>query len=294
MFLIFSRLSLLLQRNKNFYIMNYSLKFTNFIISILVFSMCSCKDNYGKNTNNLENKETNEKKTASIDSNAVLDFLPTSTTNAIVVHDNYTLSYNEKYEQAEWVGYELKKNNSSNQNFERPFFIEDNKVKTGSASWKNYKKSGYDKGHLCAAGDMKFSKEAFNETFLTSNISPQKHDFNEGIWNTLEQKVRYWSSKYDGIYVVTGGVLTDGLETIGNEKVAVPKFFYKVLLDNSRGEYKMIAFLVPAVDSDKPLYEFVVAVDEIEKLTGIDFYPKLDDSIENKLEKSSDYKDWSF
>jgi endonuclease G len=224
----------------------------------------------------------------------LLDFLPTSTTNVIVTHKNYTLSYNESYEQAEWVAYELKANNTRNQNFKRPFFIEDTKVESGSASWKNYKNSGYDKGHLCPAGDMKFSKEAFDDTFLTSNISPQKHDFNEGIWNTLEQKMRYWSTKYDGIYVVTGGILSDGLKTIGNENVAVPKYFYKVLLDDSRGEYKMIAFLVPAVDSDKPLYEFVVSVDEIEKLTGIDFYPKLEDGIENKLEKSSDYKDWSF
>ncbi len=85
-----------------------------------------------------------------------------------------------------------------------------------------------------------------------------------------------------------------GLKTIGQEDVAVPEYFYKVLLDDSRGEYKMIGFLVPAVDSNKPLYSFVVPVDEIEKMTGIDFFPKLDDIIENKLEKSSDYKDWSF
>ena len=274
--------------------MCYTLKFTNFIITMLLISCCSCSNNNGKNTNKFENKEIKTVNTKSNNNDKDFNFLPTSTTNAIVVHDNYTLSYNEKYEQAEWVAYELKKNTNRNQNFQRPFFIEDNEVKTGSASWKNYKKSGYDKGHLCPAGDRKFSKEAFYETFLTSNISPQKHDFNEGIWNTLEQKVRYWSTKYDGIYVVTGGVLTDDLETIGNEDVAVPKFFYKILLDTSRGEYKMIAFLVPAVDSDKPLYKFVVAVDEIEKLTGIDFYPTLDDNIESKLEKSSDYKDWSF
>ncbi|WP_395061542.1 DNA/RNA non-specific endonuclease [Flavobacterium sp.] len=226
--------------------------------------------------------------------NEKFDFLPTSTSQQIIVHDNYTLSYVEDKEQAEWVAYELKKNSSHNQNFERPFFIEDVKVGSGSANWKNYKNSGYDKGHLCAAGDMKFSKKAFEETFLTSNIAPQKHDFNEGIWNTLEQKVRYWSSKYDGIYVVTGGVLSGNLKTIGKEKVAVPDYFYKVLLDDSRGEYKMIGFLVPAIDSNKPLYEFVVPVDQIEKMTGIDFYPKLNDAIENKLEKANDYKGWSF
>jgi endonuclease G len=259
----------------------------------LIFStiVLSCKMENEANTN--ENLIDNENANSKIEQNATFDFLPTSTSNQIVVHDYYTLSYKEEFEQAEWVAYELKKSNS-NHNFNRPLFIEDNKVKTGSADWRNYKRSGYDKGHLCPAGDMKFSKNAYDETFLTSNISPQKHDFNDGIWNTLEGKVRYWASKYDGIYVVTGGVLNDNLKTIGKENVAVPEYFYKVLLDDSRGEYKMIGFLVPAFDSSKPLYEFVVPVDQIEKMTGIDFYPKLDDAIENKLEKSSDYKDWSF
>ena len=225
---------------------------------------------------------------------ASFDFLPSSTTKQLVKHKFFTLSYNESYEQAEWVAYELKKEFVKNNNFKRPFFIEDPKVSTGSADWRNYKKSGYDKGHLCPAGDMEFEMDAYNDTFFTSNISPQRSDFNAGIWNRLEQKVRYWAVKYDGIYVVTAGVLEPSLRTIGRENVSVPKFFYKVLLDNSRGEFKMIAFLVPNLASDKPLYDFVVPVDRIEKMTGIDFFPALDDKIENQLEKNSDYKNWSF
>ena len=188
-------------------------------------------------------------------------FLPSSTTNQIVKHNFYSLSYSEKYEQAEWVAYELKKDHIGKSNFERPYFIDDPEVITGSASWKNYKRSGYDKGHLCPAGDRGFSKAAFDETFYTSNISPQLHDFNAGIWNNLEQKTRYWAAKYDGVYVVTGGVLTYNLETIGNEAVSVPEYFYKILLDNSRGEYKVIAFLLPHEDSEKPLNSFVVPID---------------------------------
>jgi endonuclease G len=222
------------------------------------------------------------------------NFLPSSTTNQIIKHDYYTLSYNEKHEQAEWVAYELKKNYVRSSDFKRPYFIEDPKVKTGSADWRNYKKSGYDKGHLCPAGDMEFAINAYNDTFFTSNISPQLHDFNGGIWNRLEQKVRYWATKYDGIYVITGGVLQPSLKTIGKEEVSVPNYFYKILLDNSDGKYRMIAFLVPSKKSDKPLYEFVVSVDNLEKMTGIDFFPKLNDKIENTLEKNSDYKAWSF
>lgn len=266
-----------------------------FLAAITILLSISCQN---KVTEKEENQEVIDSTFVSVSNDDSVDksfdYYPTSTSNQIIKHDNYTLSYKEEYEQAEWVAYELKKGRYSNQDYQRPFFIEDPKVKTGSADWRNYKNSGYDKGHLCAAGDMKFSKAAFEETFFTSNISPQDREFNSGIWNRLEQKTRYWANKYDGIYVVTGGVLKDNLETIGKEDVAVPDYFYKVLLNKNNGNYKMIAFLMPNEDSEKGLYEFVVSVDEVEKLTGINFFPKLEDSIENQLEKSSDYKDWSF
>ena len=221
-------------------------------------------------------------------------FLPTTITGQIVHHEGYSLSYSEPHEQAEWVAYELKKSHLSNTNFKRPYFEIDKAISTGAADWKNYKNSGYDRGHLCPAGDRVYSKFVYEETFLTSNISPQKHDFNSGIWNTLEQKVRYWASKYDGVFVVTGGVLKGKMKTIGYEKVAVPDRFYKILIDSNSGNIKMIAFLIPHENSNKPLCEFVVSVDDIENLTGIDFFPQLEDSLENKLEASSSYKDWSF
>lgn len=267
--------------------------FALFVLQIMV----SC--NQKNNTENVNNAPIIEEKSSNTfqkeaTSTKGFDFLPTSTFNQIVVHDNYTLSYREEYEQAEWVAYELKKGRFASHDFERPYFIEDPKVKTGSADWRNYRKSGYDKGHLCPAGDMKFSKAAFDETFFTSNISPQDHDFNSGIWNNLEQKVRYWANKYEGLYVITGGVLEEGLQSIGTEDVAIPEYFYKVLVSNVNGRYKMIGFLLPNEDSEKPLFEFVVSVDEIEKKTGINFFPNLDDTMENQLEKSSSYKDWAF
>ncbi len=221
-------------------------------------------------------------------------YLPTSTTNQIIHHKNYSLSYSEPHEQAEWVAYELKASHISSTNHKRPYFEIDNTVRTGAAHWRNYKKSGYDKGHLCPAGDRRFTQEAHDETFLTSNISPQEHKFNAGVWNRLEQKVRYWAKKNDGVFVVTGGILENGLKVIGDEDVAVPNQFYKVILDNTNGKIKVLAFLMNHEDSDLPLYKFVVSVDKVEALTGIDFFPQLDDAIENKLEASSSYKSWSF
>lgn len=222
------------------------------------------------------------------------DFLPTSTTGAIIKHNYYTLSYNEAFEQAEWIAYELKATHLNNTNRTRPLFELDDKVKTKSAHWNNFKNSGYSKGHLCPAGDRKFSEEAYNETFLTSNVSPQQNDFNAGVWNRLEQKVRYWAGKEKHLYIITGGVLEKDLKTIGNEKVAVPNYFYKILLDYSEPQIKAIAFLVPHKNSEEPLYTFVTSIDKLEALTNIDFFPALPDSIENEIEASSNYKNWSF
>lgn len=221
-------------------------------------------------------------------------FLPTSTTGQVIHHNGYSLSYHEDYEQAEWVAYELKRSHLSNTNFKRPYFEIDKAVKTKAAHWKNYKKSGYTRGHLCPAADRKYSKDAHDETFLTSNISPQTFAFNAGVWNRLEEKVRYWADKNDGVFVVTGGVLKNGLHVIGTEKVAIPDHFYKVILDYNGGDAKMLAFLMKHEESSRPLYEFVVSTDKIEALTGIDFFPQLEDELEDRLEGSNSYKNWSF
>jgi endonuclease G len=233
-------------------------------------------------------------KSVTFQENDPFAYLPTSSTKQVIKHSYFALSYNEKYEQAEWVSYFLRGQNEGIGHYKRPRFINDPKVTTESADTDNYKKSGYDRGHLCAAADMRFSKTAYDETFYTSNISPQKHNFNGGIWKLLEEKSRYWATKYNGIYVVTGGILQKGLPTIGSEKVAIPNYFYKILYCNFKGKNKMVAFLMPSVKSKDPLYKFVVSVDSVEKMTGIDFFPQLNDAIEKELESKSDYKAWAF
>ena len=221
-------------------------------------------------------------------------YLPTSTTGSVIAHNHYFLSYSEKHEQAEWVAYHLKKEHLSSNEFKRPYFEIDNKVKTSSADWRNYKNSGYDRGHLCPAADRRFTYKAFEETFLTSNVTPQDHKFNSGIWNDLEQKVRYWAKMYDGVYVVTGGILSNDLKSIGYEAVSVPEYFYKIVFNKSDREPKMIAFLMEGKDSTKSLKEFAVTVDQIEQLTGIDFFPSLEDDVEERLEASVIVNAWKF
>jgi endonuclease G len=258
---------------------------------LLTCSTFSCKE-YGieiviPNANDLEENLATE--------TVILgdfNFHPTSTTNVVYNRKGFSFSYSEAHEQSEWVAYELTHKDMVATNYNRPYFNQDPIVSTASADWRNFKKSGYDRGHLCPAGDRKSSKELYDETFFTSNIAPQIPSFNNGVWNRLEQKTRYWTTKYNGLYVITGGVLKGEMKTIGKEKVVVPNYFYKILM--TKDHTKMIGFLVPHEPSKASLYSFVVTVDEIEKLTGIDFFPELEDVLENKLEAEVSYKKWSF
>lgn len=220
------------------------------------------------------------------------DFLPSSTTGVIVQHHYFTLSYSEKHEQAEWVAYNLDKKQLTYEDRKRPYFIEDPKVKTKSADWKNYRGSGYDRGHLCPAGDRRFSEYAYNETFYTSNISPQNQEFNAGIWNDLEKQVRYWCKKYGAITVITGGVLEDNLMSIGAEDVSVPNYFYKIIARKDGSTIKLIGFLFENKPSSATLKAKAVSIDEIERRTKIDFFKNLSDNLENKLESTIDTAAW--
>lgn len=223
-----------------------------------------------------------------------LSFIPSSTTGDIVEHQYYILSYNEPFEQAEWVAYLLKKEHLTGNRRRRPFFIEDLKVTTKSADWRNYKGSGYDRGHLCPAGDRRFSEQAYNETFYTSNISPQDRDFNAGIWNRLENQVRNWAKRYDELFIVTGGVLEPGLKEIGNEDVDVPRYYYKIIARGNPQDPKILAFLFLGKESTKALRQFIVSVDDIEKRTGIDFFKDLPIQVQARLESSVEVGNWEF
>lgn len=221
-------------------------------------------------------------------------FLPTSTTGELVFHEHFALSYHETFEQAEWIAYTLEPKHLTYDDRERPYFIEDPKVKSKSADWRNFRGSGYDRGHLCPAGDRRFSEQAYNETFYTSNISPQNANFNAGIWNELELKIRQWCKQYGTLYISTGGILEKGLPTIGEEEVAVPKAYFKIVARGDEKKLKVLAFLIPHQDTRASLQEFLVTVDTLEELTGINFFNNLTDSLENEIEKQLLHDGWKF
>jgi len=219
--------------------------------------------------------------------------LPTSTTDEIVKHTFYTISFSKKDKQAEWVAYLLTRSMLTGQSERGNNFRPDPDVPSGSAQLSDYSKSGYDRGHLCPAGDMTFSDQAMSETFYLSNMSPQEPAFNRGIWKSLESLVREWAEEEDSIYIVTGGILSESKGTIGQDRVTVPSRFYKVIYDLT-GEKKMIAFILPNEKGTKPLQNYVVTVDSVQKITGINFFYCLPDSIQNKLENTSNISKWDF
>lgn len=211
----------------------------------------------------------------------------------IITHTAYTLGYVEKYEQPAWVAYKLTSKMTSGTNKREDNFRPDPEVGTGSAIPEDYRGSGYDRGHLAPVADFKQSARWMDETFFMSNMSPQENAFNTGIWSDLESKVRTWARAYKKLYVVTGPFLRDGLPTIGRRnRVAVPEKYYKVLYDITEPEIKAIGFILKNEGSHQPLESFAVSVDEVERQTGLDFYPLLPDALETRIEGSYDTKLW--
>ena len=212
----------------------------------------------------------------------------------IIRHSRYTLRYREEYEQADWVAYNLTEEEASTYlSREGDKFVPDPSVKTGSATTQDYVRSGYDRGHLCPAGDFNSSNKLKQETFYMSNISPQIPQFNRGIWSNLEQKFRDWALRDGQLYVVTGPVLKPRLPTIGRyNEIAVPEQYYKIAFYMNGSEARMIGFLLKNEFSNENLKTFVVSVDDIEALTGIDFFNRLPDALERRLEGSTSVQGW--
>ncbi len=214
-------------------------------------------------------------------------------TDQIIRHQGYTLCYAEKYEQASWVAYQLTAHETRGKNERENDFRPDPEVSTGSALPDDYRGSGYDRGHLAPAADFKFSAPLMSESFFMSNMSPQEPDFNRGIWENLESRVRTWVKRDQVLYIVTGPVLKGEMSFIGKRnKVAVPPMYFKVVLDLKTPEVKAIAFLMKNEGSNKSLQSFAVTIDEVEKETGLDFFPLLPDDMEQELEASLNVTPW--
>ena len=203
----------------------------------------------------------------------------------IIQRTGYTLSYDAKNKTPQWVAWELTKEETRGNEERTNEFQPDPDVIGAKVLTYDYSHSGYDRGHMAPAGDMKWNKKAMEESFYMSNICPQDHNLNTEDWNDLEMKCREWARRYGKVYIVCGPIYNGKRnEYIGEHRVKVPDAFFKVILINKENKQRALGFLFENESGERPLEEYLTPIDNIEKLTGMDFFSALPDNIENKLE----------
>ncbi len=230
------------------------------------------------------------------DGNIELPLLIADRPEQIIDHEGYTVSYNSFYKIANWVAYELTEEEVCNKNTERTNkFTPDPEVVGATALNEDYTRTGFDRGHLAPAGDMRWSAKAMRESFYFSNICPQHPGLNRGMWKTLEEQVRVWALEYGAVYIATGPVIPEGnMRVMGKNRVGVPDRFYKVLCVLSNGNPLAIGFLMDNKDlRNQSLRHFAVPVDSVEKVTGIDFFYRMEQPYQAIMESKVDYKAWN-
>ena len=213
--------------------------------------------------------------------------------NQIIEHTGYKVSYNQTWCIPNWVAYELTKTEVEGQYPRRGSFCPDPLVEGYTAESSDYSNSGYDRGHMAPAADMKWSEKVMLESFYLTNICPQNKNLNSGIWLTLEERARYWARKDTNIFIVCGPIMDSTYDTIGKNGVAIPKAFFKVICKKYKGNYTAIGFIFPNESCAGDIFDYACTVDYIEEITGHDFFYILTDEIENKMESTITLKDWN-
>lgn len=204
----------------------------------------------------------------------------------------YTVSYNHGTRQPNWVAWTLTRAHASGK-LKRGDFEDDMDMPSPKGTKADYFNTGFDRGHLCPAGDNKWSQKAMDECFLMTNMCPQTHALNAGVWNSIEQQCRTWAKKYGKVYIVCGPIfLNKQHRKLGKNKVVVPDAFFKVILRTGKNP-QAIGFICRN-QSAKGLQkkDFVNSIDEVERITGYDFFSKLPDNVEKKIEAKADLSNW--
>jgi endonuclease G len=209
----------------------------------------------------------------------------------IIEHMAYTVSYNSTWNEPNWVAWELTREECSAQRGRNQDFEPDPQVKGKRITTHDYSRSGYTRGHMAPAGDMKWSEKAMNECFYTSNICPQDKELNAGLWEDVESRSRYWAKRYGKLWICCGPIVQDLHKNVKN-KIAVPSHFFKVVCTEDKGKYYAMGFVFPNENCKGDIWKYAYSVDEIEELTGHDFFHNLPDNIENRIESDEQFQFW--
>lgn len=236
---------------------------------------------------------------------------------------NYALEWDNTKRHANWVAFTFDTTTSADNVKRTDAWSVDPKLPAEmQVQESDHKNDGFDKGHLCASEDRVYLKEANEQTFYYSNMSPQLNDFNGGFWRKLEARVQTWGRStadgvYDKVYVTKGGTLNKLLKNFNGTTVdggtpttdangftihglACPEYYYMAVLSQKDDVFHAIAFLVPHKEgmtenpSSDELKEYVVSVDKLEEETGIDFFCNLPDVLENEVEAACNLNDWAW
>jgi len=231
-----------------------------------------------------------------------------STMNQLIVKStaDYGITFSLEWSYADkanrWTCYQMHKGNMENHTTRTDDFKEDPEIPSQYRTYPNdYSKSGFSKGHLCPSADRLCSKDQNKQTFYMSNMQPQYQEHNGGLWNNLEEKVRVWAEGCDTLYVVKAATIrSDQLRPEKcNGKLIVPMYFYMALLaydkNDEKKPYKALALWTlhqKVSDKNKNYGDYAMTIDELEELTGIDFFCNLPDNIEDEVEGVIDLKYW--
>ena len=203
----------------------------------------------------------------------------------IITHTGYTVSYNHHYKTPNWVAWELTRQETTGEEGRTNQFLPDPSLPEPRVETSDYTHSGYDRGHMAPAADMKWSKQAMKESFYMSNICPQNRKLNRDDWGDLEEKCREWAKKYGRVYIACGPIYDKASpKRIGKHQVAVPDRFFKVVLIYNWKNPIAMGFLFENKAHHQNLKNYMVKVDQVEEETGLDFFSKVPDEVENRIE----------
>ena len=217
--------------------------------------------------------------------------VPRGMNDTLVRYDAFDVHFNSERGIANCALYELV-NNELYGTVERDNeFMADPGVK-GCPLPEDYADSGFDRGHLVPAGDLKWNGTAMRQSFMLTNVGPMHKALNEGGWAKLEEKVREWTARDSALLVFTGPVVSDGDTTLASGRVKVPSAYYKVILAPCLRPMRVIAFIYPNGHSGGRLQQYAVSVDEVERRTGLDFFPTLSPEEQQRLESPVNLGAW--
>lgn len=218
---------------------------------------------------------------------------PASLSEELIPHLGYTLSYNYRHRIPNWVAWELTRHEVGGTVPRASGFKPDPLVKGTQADDADYRNSGWDRGHMAPAADMKWSSQAMRESFYLSNVCPQNQNLNRGDWKDLEELEREVAQRYGNVWIVCGPIIGEARNgRIGSSRATVPDAFYKVMPICHNGRYESIGFIFKNEAGSHKLSYYTRTVDQIEEITGLDFFPQLPDSIEAEVESRKDHRPW--